>query len=148
MVDDRQVQFKKLLKASKFSVTKARLLVFDLLLGKEPQTMHELYELVDGRIDRASLYRVIDLFERLGIVERLQSGWKYKLELSDSFSLHHHHITCVACGMVIPITEDADIESLISKLAEKHKVKAVRHQLEIQGVCQDCKVKASPTQET
>lgn len=144
MVDDRQLQFKELLRTNDFSVTKARLLVFDLLLGKEPQTMHELYDLVDGRIDRASLYRVIDLFERLGVVERLQSGWKYKLELSDSFSLHHHHITCVTCGKVLPITEEEDIESLISKLADRYGVQAVRHQLEIQGVCQDCRLKHTP----
>lgn len=138
MVDDRKTLFKELLKNNGFSVTRARLLVFDLLLGKEPQSMHELYERVDRRIDRASLYRVVDLFERLGVVERLQSGWKYKLELSDSFNRHHHHITCINCGKVIPITEDLEIELLISSLADKHQVKALRHQLEIQGLCHDC----------
>ena len=146
MVDDRQAQFKHLLKTRGFSLTKARLLVFEQLVGKEPQTMHELYESVGGKIDRASLYRVVDLFERLSIVERLQTGWKYKLELTDTFNRHHHHLTCIDCGQVFPIKEDEETEVLISRLAEKHQFLASRHQLEIQGYCAPCQAaKRSPS---
>jgi Fur family ferric uptake transcriptional regulator len=122
-----------------YSVTKQRRLVFELLLKHEPQAMHELYERSIGRLDRASLYRIIALFERLGIVQKLSMGWKYKLELSDMFTGHHHHITCLKCGRVIPIKEDLSIERFITSIAQKHRVSAVKHQLEIQGYCNSCR---------
>jgi len=35
-----------------------------------------------------------------------QIGWKYKLELSNAFQHHHHHLTCLQCGGVTPLPED------------------------------------------
>src|ERR1700759_5537066 len=88
------------------SLTAARVHVFEALQGHEPQTMHPIVEACRGGPDRASVYRAIALFERLGIVQRLQMGWKYKLELSDAFTHHHHHLTCLRCGRIIPLPED------------------------------------------
>lgn len=117
-------------------MTKARLRVFEALLGKEPLSMHELVRRANGT-DRASVYRAIDLFERLGIVQRLNSGWKYKIELTDKFADHHHHLTCIHCGRTINIGE-AELETLISKLAAHHHFAPTAHQIEIQGLCKDC----------
>lgn len=47
--------------------------------------MYELYDLAKGHLDRASLYRIITVFERIGIVRRINIGWKYKIELSVGF---------------------------------------------------------------
>lgn len=102
--------------------------------------MHDLAGLLEGVIDRASLYRVVGLFERLGIVQRIYIGWKYKVELSDVFAHHHHHISCLNCGKVVPIREEEQIEKLLSTLAARYDFKAQSHQLEIQGFCQDCQV--------
>lgn len=128
-----------ILKSSGLSVTKPRLLVFNLLLGQEPLTMHELYELSKGQLDRASLYRVVDIFEKLGVVKRINIGWKYKLELSDRFLEHHHHLTCLNCHKVIPISE-AEFEGHIKEIADSHKFKPVEHQVEITGYCDNCSV--------
>src|SRR6266545_4326582 len=92
--------FKQILRDHHQSITGPRMAVFEALLGEEPLSMRELAEKVRG-IDRASVYRAIDLFERLGIVQRLNTGWKYKLELTDKFAEHHHHLTCVNCGRTI-----------------------------------------------
>jgi Fur family ferric uptake transcriptional regulator len=137
--------FTKLLSDHNQSVTKPRLLVFDQLVDKEPQTIAELYKELTGSIDRVTLYRTIDLFEKLGIVQRVYVGWKYKIELTDLFSHHHHHISCLTCGKLSAITEDHKLEALITELARRQHFTAQRHQIEIQGLCNDCHGKAEQT---
>ena len=58
------------------SLTKPRQVVFAALQGQEPQTMQQLVATCAGQIDRATVYRIVSLFEQLGIVQRLQIGWK------------------------------------------------------------------------
>jgi Fur family ferric uptake transcriptional regulator len=120
------------------SLTKPRLAVFLALRGREPQTMQQLTAACPGA-DRASIYRTISLFEKLGIVQRLQIGWKYKLELTDMFSRHHHHMTCLKCGKVIPFDESLALEADLRQIVEAKNFQMQGHQLEIQGLCQACK---------
>jgi Fur family ferric uptake transcriptional regulator len=128
----------KILKDNAYSVTEARSLVFDILWNQEPQSMHEIEIKSHGKIDRASIYRTINLFERLGLVQRIIIGWKYKLELTDVFLNHHHHISCLGCGKVVSIKEDEEIEKMIGSFSVKYKITADRHQLEVQGYCEKC----------
>ena len=128
----------KILKEHGYSTTKARLFVCELLWEKEPQTMHDLVGQLNGGVDRASLYRTIQLFERLGIVHRVYMGWKYKIELSDVLSRHHHHISCIGCGKIMTITDEHHVEHLIRSIASKHDFTPTSHQLEIQGYCKVC----------
>jgi Fe2+ or Zn2+ uptake regulation protein len=83
-----------------YSVTKPRKAVFAAMQYHEPQTISELVQGCIG-VDRASIYRTIELYERLAIVQRLHLGWKYKLELTDNFTSHHHHATCVECSKTV-----------------------------------------------
>jgi Fur family ferric uptake transcriptional regulator len=131
----------KLLKENSYSLTAARQFVCELLWGHEPQSMHELTQRLGGNIDRASLYRTIGLFERLGIAHRVYIGWKYKVELSDIFTHHHHHLSCLKCGKVVSIAEDAEAEKLIRTLATRQGFSVQSHQLEIQGFCVACSSK-------
>lgn len=126
------------LKMGGYSNTRQRTLVFDALYEQEPQSMQEVIAKLAGSVDRASAYRTIDLFEKLGIVQRLSIGWKYKLELSDTFHDHHHHMTCLGCGILIPLDGDTHIEQDITQLAKKHGFHITRHQLEISGYCTAC----------
>lgn len=130
--------FHQTLKKNKHSVTQARSLVFEALEDEEPLSMAELQTKLGDMVDRASLYRTITLFEKLGIVQRLQIGWKYKIELSDSFSFHHHHITCKNCGLTLPVREDLTLEASIKTLAMEYGFTEVTHQLEIHGLCPRC----------
>lgn len=143
MVAKNQEILQKILKDNGYSNTKARTLVCEALWDSEPQTMQQLSEKLGGKIDRASLYRTIELFEKLGLVNRIYIGWKYKLELSDVLTHHHHHISCLQCGRIIAIHEEESIEELIDKIALQQGVRAERHQLEIQGVCQKCQTDAA-----
>jgi Fe2+ or Zn2+ uptake regulation protein len=128
----------RVLKDNGYSITAARKTVCELLWKQEPLSMRELTVRSQGKLDRASLYRTIDLFERLGLVERIYIGWKYKIELSDIFAHHHHHISCLQCGKIVAITEEEEIEHLITVLAKKHGFAAKSHQLEVRGLCEQC----------
>ncbi len=130
--------FINVLKNNGKSLTKTRELVFEALLNKEPQTVGDLYASLRGQLDRASLYRSLELFENLGIVQRLQIGWKYKIELSDTYNPHHHHITCTSCRVTIPTREDPSIETSIEFLAHEYGFSNANHQLEIRGICSNC----------
>lgn len=129
---------KTTLKKHGLSLTMSRKIVFNALKNHEPQTMGELVEACWRHIDRATVYRTITLFEELGIVKRLQIGWKYKLELSDDFHEHHHHLTCRICGQTTPLPEDKALESRLQQLAAGANFKMQDHQVEIQGLCANC----------
>lgn len=130
------------LKSNGHSLTKTRKVVFLALLDKEPQTIAQLANAVSSKVDRASVYRIITLFESLGIVERLQIGWKYKIELSDIFASHHHHITCVQCGKVQNFEESRTLEFELKQLAEEAGFMETGHQVELRGICETCRMKS------
>lgn len=130
------------LKTHKFSLTHARKSVFLALIDKEAQTISELTKSLNNKLNRASIYRTIDLYEKLGVIQRLQIGWKYKLELSDAFSGHHHHMTCTSCGGVEPFEESTALELELKQLALEAGFTETGHQLEIRGICKACQDKS------
>jgi Fur family ferric uptake transcriptional regulator len=131
-------KLRDILQRKGYSMTAVRRQVFELLDGHESQTMQVLISRAKGQIDRASVYRTVDLFERLGIVHRINIGWKYKIELTDLFLYHHHHFHCQKCGVTIVLPENSTLENNIRILAKTIGAKPTGHQLEIQGICQNC----------
>ncbi|HVX58292.1 MAG TPA: Fur family transcriptional regulator [Candidatus Saccharimonadales bacterium] len=129
---------KALLKKNGASLTRPRRVVFDLLLDQEPQSMQVLTKRTEGKADRATVYRVIELYERLGIVHRLNIGWKYKIELTDIFAEHHHHFYCTNCGRTYSLPGNNMLETMIASAASKEGFSPRGHQLEIYGLCSSC----------
>ena len=127
------------LKSHGYSITKSRKAVFLALLDREPQSIAELTKTVGDTTDRASIYRTLELFESLNIVERLPIGWKHKFELSDTFATHHHHATCIRCGKIVPFEESDTIKLELKKQAEAVGFLETNHQLEVRGICSNCR---------
>jgi Fe2+ or Zn2+ uptake regulation protein len=125
-----------------YSLTKPRLTVFGALQSPTPHSMRELVVSLEGIVDRASIYRTVALFEELGIVVRVNQGWKYKLELSDEFTPHHHHLSCANCQRIISFDEPTELVTILNGLAAKHGFALSGHSLEIQGLCPECQVLA------
>lgn len=142
-MDSIQANLKDTLKQADRSLTKTRQQVFNALADSDALSMNQLIRKLQHKMDRASIYRTIDLFEKLGIVNRLQIGWKYKIELSEAFSEHHHHAACVNCGKVVAFEEDKNLESEIDKIAGELGFAKASHSLEIRGFCQNCQTEAS-----
>jgi len=53
---------------------------------------------------------------------------------------HHDHLICLKCGRIIEVISP-EIEKLKENLAKKHRFKAVKHRMEIFGICRTCKSK-------
>lgn len=138
MTSDYEQRFRQVLVKNGQSATKARLYIFSLLISGEPQSMKHLIDKAAGKVDRVSVYRNIELFERLGIVKKVYIGWKYKVELSDMFTDHHHHLLCLGCGTVIDIEDEKHIESFIHSVAREQNFTVRSHQFEIEGYCSSC----------
>lgn len=137
-----QLYFEKIKQAG-ISNTAARYAVFNVLQlsDHKPLTMSQLVNSTIQQADRASVYRSVKLLEEIGVIHRLQIGWKYKLELSDDFHGHHHHITCSICGKTHITHDDDDFELYIQDLARKHGYEMTSHQLDIRGICKNCQKK-------
>jgi Fur family transcriptional regulator, ferric uptake regulator len=138
---DQLTPLLSVLQSNNKRVTSARIAVYEALRENEPLTMSELIELCELRTDRASVYRTVELFEQLGVIQRLQIGWKYKLELGHKFSYHHHHLTCQLCGVVIALSEDDLLEQRLLLLSENIHFQMTDHQIEIHGLCEKCQAK-------
>lgn len=136
MIDLERVKIT--LKQNNKSLTKPRKLILEKLSLNTPLEMRALIKLTSKDIDRASVYRNIELFEELKIVSRIQIGWKYKIEISEKYSPHHHHLICEVCNKIIDTKDLSEIENEINKLALRSSFLAKSHQLEIIGICKDC----------
>jgi Fe2+ or Zn2+ uptake regulation protein len=125
------------LKSSGYSVTHPRKQVFEELLTSGPATTATLSQKCAETLDRATVYRTIALFERLGIVNRMWHGFKSQLELSEIFTPHHHHAVCQSCGKTIDLVS-SDLENTISKISREHGFLALGHVIELTGYCRFC----------
>lgn len=120
------------------SITQTRLIIFKELYAKPPLTVAELQSACIPRVNRATVYRTVRLFEAAGIIHRVAVGWKTKLELSDQFGAHHHHANCVQCGGVMQLVENPGLERKVRDLASIIGFELHSHQLELRGICSDC----------
>ena len=83
----------------------------------------------------ATVYRSLEALKIRGElqVRTLGNGEsEYSLVKSD-----RHHLTCVNCGMSIPINE-CPVHDLEKELEKSHKFKVYYHTLEFFGMCQQC----------
>lgn len=138
MSQHQKMLLQDILKEQGYSCTKTRYAVFNLLVHPEPQSMAELLKKAGKSLDRVTIYRTIDLFEKLGIVQKIYIGWKYKLELSDQFMPHHHHLTCLGCGLIIDIEDETHIDEFIGQVASRYGFTPKSHQFEVSGYCTEC----------
>ena len=119
------------------SVTRPRLAVFETLAHADtPLKNGEIARRTIG-VDRASVYRTLELFTRLGITTTTIRGWTPLTELAEPFKPHHHHITCEACGRVVEI-ENSTLEDVLSLIAGRHTFTLTTHTVELTGLCANC----------
>lgn len=129
-------EIKTLLKQQGFSSTKTRLSVLHTLLSMQPVSIKQLVTALP-QVDRATVYRTIDLFVDLGITKKVYTGFTYRLELGDDFQEHHHHLTCLRCGVIIDV-HAPEIEYALEQLSSNNGFRPVRHDIEIVGYCSNC----------
>lgn len=89
-------------------------------------------------IARASIYRILDELERLGLVQRVETGQAMvRYERVCEQEQHHHHLVCDECGVVMPFS-DAGLERAIETLSERVPLAVSEHEIVLHGACEDC----------
>ncbi len=96
-------------------------------------------ELRPHGIGRATVYRALDVLERLGVLTRVHLGACHAFTVCDEG--HHHHLLCSTCKAVVPIDATV-IESEIRKLAQRLRFQVDTHMLEFAGRCANCLAEA------
>ena len=129
--------FRIMLYKNNYFITKARQQLFELLQISSPLSISQITTRLT-RQNQASIYRNVNLFESLGIIKRIGWGNNAKLELSDLFLRHHHHLTCNRCHSITDLHGEAEIELSIAHVAGQYGFLPLDHQLEIRGVCKSC----------
>jgi Fur family transcriptional regulator, ferric uptake regulator len=90
------------------------------------------------RVSRASVYRILDQLERLGLVQRVETGQAMaRYERVCERDRHHHHLVCDECGVVMPFS-DAGLERAIETLSERVPLAVSEHEIVLHGACRDC----------
>jgi Fur family ferric uptake transcriptional regulator len=91
----------------------------------------------ERRVGRASIYRILDEFERLDLVQKLQIGQMARYEPIRGGAGHHHHLVCDNCGTVTPFTDNA-LETAIESLSRRVPMRVADHEIVLHGACEDC----------
>jgi Fur family transcriptional regulator, ferric uptake regulator len=144
---DNKTILNRILKDKGYSLTSQRVKVFEYLLSmKEPITITDLANRVN-EVDRVSIYRIVELFEEVGIVHRVWTGFKSKIELSEEFSPHHHHFSCLTCGKTISLNSEV-LEENLKSFEMEYGFELTQHTVELSGFCSKCKTNALNTKNT
>ncbi len=87
-------------------------------------------------LGRATLFRTIDLFVRLGVLERM-----HREEGEDGYIVgmagHHHHLVCRVCGEVRHI-DFCPLEPAIDERVRREGYAETVHRFDIEGICSRC----------
>jgi Fur family transcriptional regulator, ferric uptake regulator len=98
----------------------------------------------DPHVDRATVYRTLDLLKRLRLVDELDlmhpSGEKHHYEMRGARD--HVHLACFSCGAIKEFVSPF-IDRLKRQIARQNgfDIRVIR--LEIGGRCRDCRAAAS-----
>lgn len=133
--------YKNLLHKNKLKATDERLFVIDLLVSvKSPQTISQILEKCKNlKIHESTLYRIMAMFQKKGIVKKIdfkENTARYEIADHDD---DHHHIVCTNCKKISDFT-GCDSDKIIKKaLAQTKDFKKINsHSFELFGICKKC----------
>lgn len=130
------------LRRESLKITGPRAAILEILRHHpHPLTNKEIFAgLPPGECDLATIYRAMQLLEKLGMVKRFDFGdGAARFELvAEGDDGHHHHLVCTQCAQVVEIEEcfPAEIEQ---RIASQNGFTGVTHRLEFFGTCPACR---------
>jgi Fur family ferric uptake transcriptional regulator len=101
-----------------------------------PQELHARLAGRRPRIGLATVYRTLEVLERIGAASRAlrPSGEASYLFCAGA---HHHHAVCVNCGKVDDVP-CGSAERLARSLANRLRFRLTQHRVELVGLCERC----------
>jgi len=94
---------------------------------------------IKRKIGLATVYRTMDLFERIGLVSKLSmedSPARYELIIKER--IRHHHLICLGCDQVQEI-EDGLMEDLKTRILREKGFEITDKPMKIYGYCHRCR---------
>lgn len=138
------IEFEKILHTCGYKLTAQRQTILDIIRDEKKRHLctEEIYEEVKKAypgIGLATVYRTLQLFEKLGLVHHiLLDDGCMRFQIMDSKEKHqHHHLVCEICGEVIDVEEDM-LESLEEKLLMEKGFTVKDHKVQFFGICKKC----------
>lgn len=113
--------------------------IADLGCSVNAKEIAQLLQERDSTVGLASIYRALELLDRLGLVKRFDLGEgtaRYEPALPGGD--HHHHIVCDSCGTVEPF-EDEALERAIHTLSDRVDFTVAAHDVTLHGECPTCR---------
>jgi Fur family ferric uptake transcriptional regulator len=90
------------------------------------------------RVSRASIYRILEQLEEVGIVQRVEVGNGIaRYEPVGGGTDHHHHLVCDRCGSLEPFTDEA-LEQAVHRAAQRVPLQVSEHEIVLHGTCREC----------
>ena len=92
-------------------------------------------------VGRATVFRALELFEQLGLVERLDlpNGEHAYVVCQPA---HHHHVICTNCGRSAEVG-DLGIGSIAAEVESQTGFTLDSHRIELYGLCPECRTAAA-----
>lgn len=127
------------LKKTGYKLTAPRKEVLRTLSHHVPQSAQEVSTILKQKgfnIDLVTVYRTLELFQTIGIANKIQFEDKTARYELVSDKNHHHHLVCVKCQRIAKFK--ADETALFNKIHKSTNFQAMRHSLEFFGLCGRC----------
>jgi Fe2+ or Zn2+ uptake regulation protein len=125
------------------SMTAQRRLLLELLRDADEHIdAKELYRRASTRdqsISPATVYRSLNLFKELGLVDEIRLG-KIRCFYEIKQSPKHQHLVCQGCGKVIEF-QNPYFQKLIKAVQREHGFKINKAELYLEGYCPECEEK-------
>jgi Fur family ferric uptake transcriptional regulator len=128
-----------------YFVTEPRRVVAELVADRDSHfTANDLVEEAKRArlgVGRATVFRALELFEQLRLVERLDlpNGDHAYVVCQPA---HHHHVTCTGCGRSVEVG-DLGIDSIASDVEAQTGFALDSHRIELYGLCPACRTSGS-----
>lgn len=125
-----------------YRLTEPRRAVAELIARREGHfTAQDLLDDAKVRrlgIGRATVFRALDLFTELQVLERLDLPTGEHAYVPCAPAGHHHHIVCSQCGRVTEV-DDAGLTGAVEEIQRRSGWQVESHRLELYGRCPRCR---------
>jgi len=128
-------------------LTSQRRLLLDLIRQADGNIdAKELYRRAsstDESISPATVYRSLNLFKQLGLVDERRLG-RMRCYYEMKKPMEHQYLLCQGCGKVIGFDSPL-IRRLVEKVQREHGFNVTKAELYLEGYCEQCNEETDPT---
>lgn len=132
----------ELAKEKGIKITTQREIIYNILVNNmhnhlTAKDIEKIVERKDMHIGISTIYRTLELFERLGVVIRHNfNSDTVSYEFAFNNSKDHHHLICKECGKVLEVT--GLMPKNLNEILMEMEFEYQSYNLKIYGLCKDC----------